>query len=212
MKLTYHIILTALLLCTLSSLAGAEEATPAGTPKSPSLSPVPAETVVAPVQKTADAPAAQQGMRLGHVDLSRINSESEAGKALQEKLLAKKGKLQTQIDTKRKQLDKLKASLEAKIQSMTPQQREAKAKEFQKKVEEFQKVAQNSEKEMQDLQQELVKNLYDKIERVCTEYGKANGFALIVIKRDLLYLSSSVDVQDVTDSIIKLIDGKEPKK
>jgi len=212
MKLTYHIILTALLLCTLSSFAGAEEATPAGTPKSPSLLPVPAQTVIAPVQKTADVPAAQQGMRLGHVDLSRINSESEAGKSLQAKLMEKKGKLQTQIDTKRKQLDKLKAAIEAKIQSLTPQQREAKAKEFQKKVEEFQKVAQNSEKEMQDLQQELVKNLYDKIERVCTEYGKANGFALIVIKRDLLYLSSGVEVQDVTDSIIKLIDGKEQKK
>lgn len=213
MKPPYRATLIALLLCILSSLAGADETSPTTlAPKTPSLLQVAPQTVLAPIQKGAEPTPPQQAMRFGHVDLSRINSESEAGKAIQAKLIEKKGKLQAQIDAKRKHLDKLKAGIEAKFQSLTPQQREAKAREFQKKVEEFQKFAQNSEKEMQELQQGLVKNLYDKIESASTEYGKANGFALIIVKRELLYLASGVEVQDVTDSIIALIDGKGSKK
>jgi outer membrane protein len=42
--------------------------------------------------------------------------------------------------------------------------------------------------------------------------GKAKGLSLVVIKREMLYLGSGVDAQDVTDGVIALIDGKEAKK
>jgi len=101
-----------------------------------------------------------------------------------------------------------KAAIEAKLQTLSPQQREAKGKEFQKKVEEFQKFGMNAEKELQARQEEFSSRLYKAIEQASTDYGKANNLSLVVVKRELLYLGSGVDALDVTDGIIKLIDRK----
>jgi len=109
-------------------------------------------------------------------------------------------------------LEKQKDAIEAKLKTLTPTQREAKGKEFQKKVEEFQKFGMNAEKELQSKQEEFSEKLFKAIEKASAELAKAKGLALVVIKRELLYLGSGVDAQDVTDGVITLVDGKEPKK
>jgi outer membrane protein len=226
MKSSFRFVLLTLFACSLSCLAGAAESVPVAEPKpvapqtappvadGKTLAPLPVAplNLLAPPQKTPEALTTQKPMRLGHVDLMRINSESEFGKAGLKQLESRKKKLQAQIESKRKQLEKMRSDIEAKIKSLTPVQREAKAKEFQKKVEEFQKFGQNSENELQTLQQELGSALFDKIERACVEYGKSNGLALIVIKRELLYLDSAVEAVDVTDAVVKMLNEKEPKK
>jgi len=142
------------------------------------------------------------------VDIARIAAESETGKSEQAKIGDLKKKLQGQIEAKRKLLDKQKAAIEAKINTLTAQQREAKAKDFQKKVEEFQKFGMNAEKQLQARQEEFSDKLFKAIEQASAEIAKAKGLALVVIKRELLYLGSGVDAQDVTDDVIRQIDKK----
>jgi outer membrane protein len=167
--------------------------------------PAPAEALLKPV-------AAVQAVRIGYVDIVRIGTESERGKALKTLLTTKKDKLQDKIGGKKKQLEKLQKSIEAKISSMTPKQREAKSKEFQKKVEEFQKFGRSSEEELFDLQDKETKALYEAIEQAAIVHGKANGFAAIVVKKELLYVGSSVDTQNVTDDLIKALNQADQKK
>lgn len=149
---------------------------------------------------------------IGYVELGRISNESETGKAGQSKLTEKKKKLQTQIENKRKQLDKQRAAIEAKLPTFTPEQRESKAKEFQKKVDEYQKFVQKADNELQELQQELSRTLFEMIERASSEYGKRFNLALVTVKRDLLYLADNVLTQDVTDGVVKLINEQGQKK
>lgn len=182
----------------------APEKKPADPPPSASVA-VPAETAQKPV-------AAVQATRIGSVDISRIAAESERGKAIKALLTTKKEKLQGKIDGKRKQVEKLKASIEAKIASMSPQQRETKSKEFQKKVEELQKFAQTSEEELFTLQDKESKALYEAVEKAAVNHGTANGFAAIVVKKELLYVGSSVEAQDVTDALIKTLNQDHQKK
>jgi outer membrane protein len=208
MKQPVRLILLTLLVCSLSSLAYAAEAASDKQAPIPSLLPVAPLVVPAPAQKPSEGSTAQQPMRLGHVDLARIAAESETGKAGQSQLADLKKKLQGQIEAKRKQLDKQKAAIEAKLKTFTPQQREAKAKEFQKKVEEFQMFGVNAEKQLQARQEEFSDKLFKAIEQASADLGKAKGLALVVIKRELLYLGSGVDAQDVTDEVIKKIDKK----
>jgi outer membrane protein len=209
MKQLLRLILFTLLTCSLAASGGAQENNAAGTQAPPpSLLPAAPLAVPAPAQKPADAASAQQTMHLGHVDVARIAAESETGKAGQKQMLDLKNKLQGQLESKRKQLDKQKAAIEAKLKTFTAAQREAKAKEFQKKVEEFQKFGMNAEKELQSRQEEFSDKLFKAIEQASAELGKAKGLALVVIKRELLYLGSGVDAQDVTDEIIKKIDKK----
>jgi outer membrane protein len=211
-------LLIALILCALPAMAVAAE-TITGKDQQPSDQAAP-QTPPATTQKAAEAaapqpvqqPAAQPAIRIGYVDLLRVSTDSEPGKAGQAKLIEKKNKFQVQIETKRKQLDKQRAAIEAKLSSLSPQQREAKGKEFGKKVEEFQKFGQNAENQLQEMQQELIRTLYGKIEQAAGDYGKAKGFAAIIARRDLLYAASGVDVRDVTDDVVKLINEKDAKK
>jgi outer membrane protein len=163
------------------------------------------------VSETAPKPAAGQAVRIGYVDIARVGAESDQGKALKTLLTTKKDKLQGKIDGKKRQIEKLKTSIEAKIATMTPKQREAKSKEFEKKVEEFQKLARTSEEELVTMQEKETKALYDAIERSAVAHGKANGFAAIVVNKELLYVGTSVGTQDVTDDLIKELNRADRK-
>jgi outer membrane protein len=208
MKPVFRFLLVTLLCCSCAISAGAAEPAAEKPSQAPSPSPAAPQTVAPPAQKPAEGAAAQQSMRLGHVDLARIAAESETGKAAQAQFAELKKKLQGQIEAKRKQLEKQKAAIEAKLKSYTADQREAKGREFQKKVEEFQKFGQNAEKELQAKQADFSEKLFKAIEQASADLGKAKGLALVVVKRELLYLDSGVDAQDVTDEIIKKVDKK----
>ncbi|GFE62020.1 OmpH family outer membrane protein [Geobacter sp. AOG2] len=197
----------------LPNLAAAADAPPTAVAK-PAALPEPlqkAPAVSAAETKPSDA-AVRQMTKIGSVDLVRIGTETLQGKAIEAKLKGMKDKFQGRVDAKRKQLDKLRASLEAKLPTLSQTQREAKAREFQKKVEEFQKFGKQMEEELYTTQEKETKTLYDATEAAAVAYGKANGFAVIVIKKELLYVGSNIDAQDVTDAIIKAMDEATKKK
>jgi outer membrane protein len=174
--------------------------------------PAPPQTVSAPAAAEPKPAAAVQNIRIGYVDISRIGTESERGKALRTLFTSKKDSLQGKIEGKKKALDKLKASIETKIATMSPKQREAKSKEFQKRLEELQKFAQASEEEFLALQEKETGALFRSIEQTAVEHGKANGYAAIVVKKEMLYVGSSVNAQDVTDDLIKALNQADQKK
>ena len=163
-------------------------------------------------EKPAEAAIARQPAKIGYVDIARIGVESDRGKGIKTLLTAKKEQLQGRIDSRKKQVEKLKSSIEAKIPTMTPQQREAKSKEFQKKLEEFQKFVRTSEEELQTLQGKETRTLYEDIARFVDAYGKANDFSAIVIKNELLYVGRSVDAQDITEALMKALNETVQKK
>jgi outer membrane protein len=176
---------------------------PTGTVTQP-LPAQPGVTVTPPI-------SAQPAVLIGEVDLFRVSSDSETGKAGQARLTEKKKKLQNQIENKRKQLDKFRADVEAKMPSLSQDQREAKSKEFRKKVEDFQKFSQKAETEMQELQQDLSRILYEKIQEASAIYAENNRLALVITKRDLLYRGANVVPMDVTDGVVKLINEQDKK-
>ena len=202
-------LLLILLICALPSLGNAAETAPIADDQKPAQTTT--KQTAAP-QKATEPPKSQQSMRLGYADISLIGTESIQGKASQAQAKEKQQKFQAQIESRGKQLDKQKTAISAKLANLTPAQREAKAKAFQSKVEEFQKFGRNAENELQTFQDKLSKTLYEAIEQAAVEYGKVHGLALVVVKRDLLYLADGVDAQDVTNSILKLLDEKSTKK
>lgn len=191
----------AVLLLSFSLPVGAQD-TAADAAAAPVSAP-PAAAVAAGEVKKGAAP-----FRLGYADLSKVAAESAMGKVAKTHFEAKADKLKSQIDTKQKLLEKQKATLEAKLPTYTPEQRAAKIKEFEKKVGELRTMLQKADREMKPLQEDLLKDVYGKIEKAAGEYGAANGFAVIMDKKDLLYIGKDVDVQDVTGDLIKLLDGK----
>lgn len=156
--------------------------------------------------------AAPKSPKIGYVDITRVGMESDFAKSVKTTLTDKKQKLETKVLAKRKQLDKLKQSIESKLSTFTPQQREAKTKEFQKKVEEFQKLAKESEEEFMKLQEAETAKIFTLIEKVVNDFGKQNAYEMIVVKKDMLYLGSGVAPQDVTEPVLKLVNEGWKKK
>ena len=187
-------------------VGSSEQSAPASIPKSqPQLSLMP--SLQAPAPKTAAA-----AFRLGVVDINRISGESEMGKKAQSLLKAQQSKLQKQIEGKKKQLEKAKADIERQMPTIPPQQRESKAREFQKKVEEFQKFGMNAEKNLMENQEKLTRALLTAIEQSAGEIGAASGLSAVVVRRELLYLASGVEVQDISEAVVKALNEKSAKE
>jgi len=184
--------------------AAAPQNTSAGETKPTAISPA------APV--TALPQKVEQAVRVGLVDMAKIASDSVPGKAVYSEIKAKTEKYRSQITAKERQLEKQKKTIEAQIATLSPQQREAKAKDFQKKMEEYRKLVTRADKDVRDRQEKLLNNLYKSIEKASGDYGEANGFAAVVMKKDLLFSGDNVEVKDLTEEIIKLVDGKQVKK
>lgn len=155
--------------------------------------------------RAAETVQPQPPVKIGYVDIAKIASDSAPGKAANAKLKEKTEKLRSQITGKQKTLEKMKKDLETQLPTLSPQQRQAKIKALEKKVAEYQKFVQDAEKEMQKMESELSESMIKAIQKAADDYGKTNGFAAIVPKRDLLYLGDMVEVKDVTEDMIKNI-------
>lgn len=163
------------------------------------------------LQPTSESPRATESMqpklpvKIGYVDIATIASNSAPGKAANARLKEKTEKYRSQITSRQKTLEKMKKDLEAQMPNLSPQQRQANIKALEKKVAEYQKFVQGAEKDMQKIEGELSESMIKAIQKAANDYGKANSFAAIVPKRDLLYLGDMVEVKDVTDDITKNI-------
>lgn len=184
----------------------ADETKPAVGNTSPPLSLLPSLPITAPT-----TPAPTPSAILGLVDINRISTESALGKAAQAQITAQQTKLQKQVDTRKRQLEKAKADIERQLPGLAPAQREAKAKEFQKKVGEFQKFGMNAERGLQQTQEKLTKELLAAIEQAAARVGAAKGLTAVVVKRELLYLASGVEAVDISEEIITAINQAEAK-
>lgn len=197
---SYFAMLAAATTITISaaSYAGVEPPPPPATAGAPAPSP----------EKAAQTATADKRLRVGYADILKVAEQSEAGKVAKTHYEAKADRLKSQIDTKQRLLEKQKATLEAKLPTYTPEQRAAKIKEYEKKVDELRKMLQKADKEMRPMQEELLKELYGKIEAAAKAYGESNGFSAIIEKREILFLGKGVDAEDVTDALIKEVNKK----
>jgi outer membrane protein len=176
------------------------------------IAPTPAPAISAPPAASAEKATlpvtTETRFKVGYVDIMKIAADSDAGKVAKTHFEAKADRHKAQIDTKQKMLEKQKATLEAKLPTYTPEQRTAKIKDYEKKVDELKKMLQKADKEMRPMQEELIKEVYGKIEAAARAYGAANGFSVILEKRELLYLGKGIDAEDVTEVLIKELNKK----
>lgn len=173
----------------------------------PLSSPAITATTVSP-EKISQTVTTDKRLRVGYADILKIAEQSDAGKVAKTHYEAKADRLKSQIDTKQKLIEKQKTTLEAKLATYTAEQREKKIKDYEKKVDELRKMLQNADKELKPMQEELMKEIYGKIETAAKAYGEANGFSAIIEKREILFLGKGIDAEDVTDALVKEINRK----
>jgi Skp family chaperone for outer membrane proteins len=64
---------------------------------------------------------------------------------------------------------------------------------------------------MQALEEKAKEGVLKSIKAAAVDYGKRNGFAAVLAKEDMLYMSDAVGTEDITDKVIKVMDEKKAK-
>lgn len=153
---------------------------------------------------------AADAVKIGTVDIQKVLFNSDAGKQAKEQLAGKIAKHEAEKNSREDELKKLKADLEKQNILLNESARNAKEKDYQQKLKEYQRFIKDVNDELQSKDEELKNKIIEEAFRTTQEYGKKNGFSLIMAKSEMLmYLDEGIDV---TDEIVKLLNGKKDKK
>lgn len=145
--------------------------------------------------------------KIGIIDFQRILETSSAGKASQAEI-SQQGKIkETELRQKQKELQELKNKLEREALVMSKEMREQKQREFRISVNDFKTLEKKYKKEMARLNQRLVKQIQDDVFELVEEFGKKEGFLLIVEKMEggVVYSPQTIDI---TDQLIQIYNEK----
>lgn len=148
-------------------------------------------------------------VKLGYIDMQRALNTSEVGKEAKEQLATKVKKYQDEINLKQETLKKLKDELEKQGMLLSESARSSKEKEYQNKLKDFQRFTKDAQDELQGKDEEFTRKILESMEKIIQEYGRKNGFSLIVVKNEsMLFVDEKIDV---TDEVLKLLNANRKK-
>ncbi|MFN8392247.1 MAG: OmpH family outer membrane protein [Bdellovibrionota bacterium] len=154
---------------------------------------------------TVSAAHAAPDVRVGYVDIQRALASSVAGKSAQKKYEDEVKRLQASLDGKKGEFEKLKSSYVKQKDSLNDKARADKEEELRSREKDLQRAFQDSQETLRRKNTQLVGELVEKMKKVVDEYGKQQGFTVILEKgaQSVLYADSKIDI---TDSIVEKFD------
>jgi outer membrane protein len=154
---------------------------------------------------------AADGPKIGVVDLQKVVSMSNYGKAALAEVNKKGESLTEDFKKKEKELQEIKTKIEREALVMSPEKREEQERDFRIKVGDLQSLEKKYKKELQELNLKLIGRIQNEVLEIVEDIGKKDNYTLILELREagVMY---TVDSIDLTDKIIKLYDEKFSKE
>lgn len=151
-------------------------------------------------QTPAPAPS-----RVAVVDVSRVLTNSKAGKAAYEKLARLQNERLAKAKTLEDELKKLEGELNAKRGSLTEDKLAVLQKQLADKRIAMQRFAQEADREVKEARDRELQGLEAKVAPVIERVAKEGGWTAIFNKFEsgLVYVT---DASDITDAVIKRFD------
>ncbi len=150
------------------------------------------------------------GVKIGVVNVQKIVFESKQGKkakAQWEKEFAQKKK---EIEKKEKELEKLREELKKNAAVLSEKAKKQKQEELRRKAMELQFAKQEAMRYLQKRNAELVDAILKKVLKKVEDYGKKNGYTLILdVTGRVVYKAKNIDL---TDQIIKIMNSEPASK
>jgi outer membrane protein len=148
-------------------------------------------------------------VKIGVINAQEIIAKTKKGQKIQTKLQSLGSAKQKEIDTKKKELEKLQRDLASP--ALNADTRTKKSREFEDKKIVFNRFVQDAQKTMQEKQQKEMLALYNEIMPLIQDIGKKRGFTLILdlANSGVAYFDQTIDV---TAEVIKAVDAKYPGK
>ena len=142
---------------------------------------------------------------MGYVNVGKLFDQYERTKA-SEAALEKKGKQkEAELEGRVNDLKKIRESLEL----LNDKAREAKARDIEARADELKRFRANTAQDLRSERDAIAQEILKEIQSVVTEYGKTNGFSIILDERTMLY---GQPAYDATDEVLSLLNSRYKPK
>jgi outer membrane protein len=155
----------------------------------------------------AALPAFAQGAnKIAVFDAGRVSEETDEGKRIAGQLTSLQDKKRAELQEKQKKVADIQQQLQTQALSLSAERRQALEKEGQKLALELNQAQESARNELQIEVQEAQNRFQNQLLQVVEQFGRDEGFDLILEKSLVAYAASSVDVTTaIVDRFNKLI-------
>ncbi len=153
-----------------------------------------AGTIVAVWLTCCGAAVAQGTLKVGVFDPQRVSEETEEGKKVQTELTALRDKKQVELASKERALTDLRNQIATQALSLSPDKRSSLDREIQKRALDLQQAREAARNEVQFELASAQSVFQDKLLAVVEQFGREEGFTLILDRSMAAYAASGIDV------------------
>jgi outer membrane protein len=151
---------------------------------------------------------AAQAVKIGVVDVQQVLNQSQRGQVLKQRLEQERTGRQKDLDVRQQELMKLQAEYEKQAPVLSEQAKREKKEALERRFREARRVAEDANRDFEKRVRETEMETTREIFGVIQEYGKDQGFSVILERSSIVFGAATVDV---TTEIIKRYDGKGAK-
>jgi outer membrane protein len=150
--------------------------------------------------------AQQSGIRLGVVDVQLVLNQSQKGVAMKQRLDQERATRQRELDARQQEVMKLQAEFEKQAPLLSEQAKRERSEVLQRKVRDVRRMAEDANRDFDKRVREAEVEITREILAIVQEYGKDQGFTVVLERSTLVYAAPTVDI---TTEVIKRYDAKQ---
>jgi outer membrane protein len=152
------------------------------------------------------APAFAEG-KIGFVNTERILREAKPAKRAQEKIEAEFSKRDQELTKMNDQLKRMQDELEKNAVTMSETQRRTKERDFNELNRDFQRRRREFQEDLNQRRNEELASVVEQANRVIRQIAEQDKYDIIF--QDAVYANPRIDL---TDKVIKALEGKPPAR
>ena len=150
---------------------------------------------------------AQDGMKVGYVDIQRVIAESEAGKRAKERFQAQIKKAEADVQRERQDLERIRADLDKKGPLLKDEERRNMEADFQKRSVNLQRTMGDYQQDLRQKENDMMGEILKELEGVVSDLGKSEKFTVILERSQILYSDAGADI---TTKVIEAYNNRAP--
>ena len=147
--------------------------------------------------------------KIGVVDIQKILLASVAGKNAKAEISKKAREMESTLNEKKVEIEKLQETLERESLVMSKEKRDEKEREIRIKVNDIKVLKNKFEKDLKIIENTVVQQIQKEFESLAQEIGRKEGYLLIITNQTVIYAPNTIDI---TDELIQKYDAAYSEK
>jgi outer membrane protein len=147
--------------------------------------------------------------KIGTVNFQKIFDSSKAGQKVKNEIKEAGQRMEADLKQIGDEISKIKEMLERDAGVMSKEARDEKKWQYDRKVDDVKALKRKYDRQIQELQMRLVNNVRKEVLNIIQDYGKKEGYLMIIEDLNTVYAPKSLDI---TDQVIQLYNAAYEKK